>query len=269
MSQLKRMEKSVAAVKGGLLVFTVPLQLFRTLRTHRTDVYSEFLPYVLTDEQLHKHGFPVDSPNHLGRTTMYRENRATDPTQRCCVRCRDTFYILDDGTYHSETLCRFHTKKLTAGTYDCCYGNSMSEGCTWHLHVTAERSPRDVEFVKTQEKHELNRNQSRTVYALDCEMCYTTRGLEVAKIGIVGMDGLTVYESFVLPEHPILDYNTVYSGITANDLRGVSTTLADVETFLLKLLNKNSILVGHGLKNDLKIRRQLRNVSENYFKIKE
>ncbi|XP_035229964.1 RNA exonuclease 1 homolog [Stegodyphus dumicola] len=215
--------------------------LFRTLRTHRTDVYSEFLPYILTDEQLHKHGFPVDSPNHLGRTTMYRENRATDPTQRCCVRCRDTFYILDDGTYHSETLCRFHTKKnvfqwcSTAGTYDCCYGNSMSEG----------------------------------LYALDCEMCYTTRGLEVAKIGIVGMDGLTVYESFVLPEHPILDYNTVYSGITANDLRGVSTTLADVETFLLKLLNKNSILVGHGLENDLKIQLHSQTVSESCHHIKE
>ncbi|KFM67856.1 RNA exonuclease 1-like protein, partial [Stegodyphus mimosarum] len=237
-----------------------PLQLFLTLKTSSADLYSEFLPYILSDEQLQKYGFPLDSPHHPGRTTVYQKGTGRDPTERCCVRCGATFFILDDGTYESGAPCHFHTKKLTssngvpaAGAYQCCNGNYMSEGCaTWQFHVSVERSPKDVEYVKPREKRQLNRKKSHRVYALDCEMCYTTGGLEVAKIGIVGIDGLTVYESFVLPKNKILDYNTVYSGITANDLKGVSTTLVDVQTFLLKLLNKDSILVGHGLENDLK-----------------
>ena len=46
------------------------------------------------------------------------------------------------------------------------------------------------------------------VYALDCEMCYTTVGLELTRVSVVDMTLQPVYESIVKPQHTIVDYNT-------------------------------------------------------------
>ena len=48
------------------------------------------------------------------------------------------------------------------------------------------------------------------VYALDCEMCYTTIGLELTRISVIDMNLKAVYESLVKPSHTIVDYNTRY-----------------------------------------------------------
>lgn len=42
-----------------------------------------------------------------------------------------------------------------------------------------------------------------------------------------------VYDTFVLPPNPIVDYVTKYSGISEGTLAGVTTTLADVHRVLL------------------------------------
>lgn len=46
------------------------------------------------------------------------------------------------------------------------------------------------------------------VYALDCEMCYTTAGLELTRVTVIKEDLSVVYETLVKPSHKILDYNT-------------------------------------------------------------
>jgi RNA exonuclease 1 len=86
------------------------------------------------------------------------------------------------------------------------------------------------------------------VYALDCEMCYTTGGGELTRIAVISTDYKTVYETLVMSDNPILDYNTRFSGITEEDLVDVKTTLKDVQAFLLNLLSSNTILIGHGLR---------------------
>lgn len=90
------------------------------------------------------------------------------------------------------------------------------------------------------------------MYALDCEMCFTIRGLEVAKVTVVGADGATVYDAYVRPGSPVLDYNTAFSGVTAEHLRNVRTSLQDVQAVLLRLFTASTVLVGHGLENDLR-----------------
>jgi RNA exonuclease 1 len=79
--------------------------------------------------------------------------------------------------------------------------------------------------------------------ALDCEMCYTATGLEVTRCSVVDSACAVVYDSLVLPDSPILDYNTAHSGITAELMSGVTTRLADVQAHLLEIVAEETLLV--------------------------
>lgn len=101
----------------------------------------------------------------------------------------------------------------------------------------------------------LNAKTSHNIYALDCEMCYTAHGLELARVSIVDVGLRDVYEALVRPEGEILDYNTRWSGLNEqsyaaqhNDIK----TLVQVQADLLRMFNKNTILVGHSLESDFK-----------------
>jgi hypothetical protein len=65
-------------------------------------------------------------------------------------------------------------------------------------------------FVKTLPHDQEPADGDYGVYALDCEMCYTTVGLELARVTVIDRDLNTAYESLVKPENPIIDYNTRY-----------------------------------------------------------
>ena len=72
---------------------------------------------------------------------------------------------------------------------------------------------------------------------------------------VVGIDGRLVYETIIRPDDTIIDYNTRFSGVTARDLkRGNNSvkSLKDVQNDLLGFINANTILIGHGLENDLR-----------------
>ncbi|KZT50721.1 hypothetical protein CALCODRAFT_461393 [Calocera cornea HHB12733] len=93
-----------------------------------------------------------------------------------------------------------------------------------------------------------------TLLAIDCEMCETTAGQELARVSIIdGATNAEIYDTMVMPEHAITDYQTRYSGVTEAKLKGVTTTLADVQQHLLTLLHPDTILLGHSLENDLKV----------------
>ena len=106
-------------------------------------------------------------------------------------------------------------------------------------------------------------NQSNSVYfdtkpmqggldivALDCEMCETNVEYELTRCALVNMDGVVVYDEYVKPENPIIDYKTEYSGITEQHLQGIKKRLCDVQKDLSSLISADTIIVGHALHND-------------------
>ena len=109
------------------------------------------------------------------------------------------------------------------------------------------------------------------VYALDCEMCYTTEGPELTRVTVISSDCKTVYETLVMPDNPILDHNTRFSGITEEDLLNVKTTIRDVQAVLLSKFSDKTILIGHSFDSDLRAlrvidRRQIEDKFCYYFR---
>ncbi|KAL1750700.1 hypothetical protein FB107DRAFT_223404 [Schizophyllum commune] len=99
--------------------------------------------------------------------------------------------------------------------------------------------------------------KQRSVYALDCEMCLTEDGQELARVCMIDFTtDKVMYDRLVKPAKPILDYLTKWSGITEESLAPVTTTLAEVQADIVRFLTPKDapmpILMGHSLENDLR-----------------
>lgn len=97
----------------------------------------------------------------------------------------------------------------------------------WNFQTPAPLSPSDSRSCK--------------VYALDCEMVYTRRGLSLARIILVNCKGETVLDIIVKPESPVMDYNTRFSGLTKNLVDATIYDFKQVEFIIPKLLQQRLI----------------------------
>ena len=118
----------------------------------------------------------------------------------------------------------------------------------WHISENLENLRG---FVRTAGKPQPP-DGSYGIYALDCEMCYTTEGGEALRVTVVSSECKTVYDTLIKPINPVLDYNTRFSGTTEYDLRYCTTTIKDVQTKLLDMFSEKTILIGHSLDGDLR-----------------
>ncbi|NWY49854.1 AEN nuclease, partial [Chionis minor] len=87
--------------------------------------------------------------------------------------------------------------------------------------------------------------------AIDCEMVGTGpqgRLSELARCSVVNYEGDVIYDKYVQPELPIVDYRTRWSGITKQHMKSaIPFKVAQAE--ILKIL-KDKIVVGHAIHND-------------------
>ncbi|XP_035516931.1 RNA exonuclease 5-like [Morone saxatilis] len=116
-------------------------------------------------------------------------------------------------------------------------------------HYPIKGMPGFEEFVCTDSVDCVTDNSP--LYGLDCEMCLTEKGYELARVSVVDSERSCVLDELVKPQNRILDYLTRFSGITAAMLRPITTTLRDVQVKLQTLLPRDAVLVGHSLNNDL------------------
>lgn len=91
------------------------------------------------------------------------------------------------------------------------------------------------------------------VFALDCEFCQVASGNALTRISIVDYNGNVVMDKYVKPADTIIDYKTMYSGITEDMLKDVTTTLQDIQNEFVTIVSSNDTLLGHSLESDLNI----------------
>lgn len=235
------------------------------------ELYDRLLRYLVPVKDLEAYGYPCrdsDDPNLRkaplckdGHKQQLRDELAATYT---CERCAKVYRIdLSTGMplattskciYHPGHLWNERISRSLEKRYSCCKGDPSSGGCSsnpYHVHKGEFELANYLGYVETQLKPERDPNK-HGIYALDCEMCYTTIGLELTRVTVINHRMDVVYEKLIKPHNPILDYNTKFSGIKDGDLDDITTTIEDVQNDLLDLFSSKTMLIGHSLDSDMK-----------------
>ncbi|KAF2902826.1 hypothetical protein ILUMI_03362 [Ignelater luminosus] len=224
--------------------------------------YENIKRFILNDEELVLHGFPREGTmpgQAIIKNQKYVSKGYLGENDRICCRCLKLYKVDEQGFALYEEECLYHPlKKRTfrgESIYLCCR-SSEDTGCvTAGTHVCENIISNDGEIEGYQTTMPPDRKddpRSYEVFALDCEMCYTTKGLELTRVTIVNSELKTVYETLVKPLNTIIDYNTRFSGITEEQMNRTATSILQVQANILHLCNSNTILIGHSLESDMK-----------------
>ncbi|KAG7481525.1 hypothetical protein MATL_G00067880 [Megalops atlanticus] len=222
-------------------------------------LYGYLKEHILSEAELKENNYPIRHPEKASSALLFGEVKKgnSDPLKRICCRCGATFAVSQSGRHVRKEECNYHYGKVVENKvpggvesrYSCCEGAIGTPGCqVFKLHV---HDAVDLEGFVTSLPKPLPDNDCPGVFALDCEMCYTTQGLELARVTVVNTSLQVIYDTFVKPDNEVIDYNTRFSGVSEDDLKGCSLSIRDVQEVLLSFVSADTILIGHGLEKDL------------------
>ncbi|KAK1338394.1 hypothetical protein QTO34_001510 [Cnephaeus nilssonii] len=224
-------------------------------------LYQRLKEHLLTQAQLQELGYPFPHPERPGGAVLFtnQEKPPQDPSRRRCCRCGTQYLVAPSGRCERQEACHYHWGRLrpapAAGgwevQYTCCSAAIGSPGCqVAQQHVRDGRQEDLQGFVRTFAK-DLPPGAHPGIYALDCEMSYTTAGLELTRVTVVDSAGSVVFDTFVRPQRDIVDHNTsLHSDLLA--LKLIHSTVLDT-----------SVLFPHRL--GLPYRRSLRSLAAHYL----
>ncbi|XP_028619506.1 RNA exonuclease 1 homolog [Grammomys surdaster] len=224
----------------------------------KATLYSRLRDYLLTEEQRKVHGFPFVHPAKQGSAILFKQKQPLSSSHRACCRCGTKFPVSPSGGCLCSEPCVYHwgralSIRVQGGwqvRYSCCNATVEAAGCSVaKQHVQDRRKDNLSGFAKTFRKKDWEAHAG--IYALDCEMSYTTHGLELTRVSVVDTNLHVIYDTFVKPDNEIVDYNTRFSGVTEADLVNTNVRLCDVQATLLNLFSTETILIGHSLECDL------------------
>ncbi|KAK7060573.1 RNA exonuclease 3 [Paramarasmius palmivorus] len=216
-------------------------------------------PYIISLPDLEKWGYIVKIPDGPGGDEPSKEGQMAK-----CERCGEPFMVQrnpkpDECLHHWG---RLYSRKISGERtriYSCCSKTQSGEGCVHGTHVFYESDPQILHarhpFSNLSPSAPSSSRTTLDVAALDCEMIYTTGGLRIARVSIVDGEGKQVFDELIRMDEgvEILDYNTRFSGITAEEYNVKALLpLSSIRRSLDALLDADTILIGHALENDLR-----------------
>lgn len=210
-----------------------------------------------------------------------------------CDRCGGRFQVFpgrrEDGALTSGGKCTYHPGKVirpprkatdhitggqTEAYFPCCNETvGTSAGCTKaEHHVFKVSDPKRLAAVLQFEETPANNVQPKTPVTFDCEMAYTTLGLELIRLTALSWpQGDTLLDVLVKPIGEILDLNSRYSGVfpehfasaipytkphseaVAEGKMQVVDSPAAARSLLFGLIDPSTPLIGHAIDNDLNV----------------
>ncbi|CAO3681038.1 unnamed protein product [Rhizopus stolonifer] len=180
--------------------------------------------------------------------------------QTTCDRCKNAYVLKDILENADAEACLYHPQRMITllingekkRTYNCCQDAQESNGCTRGPHVYKED---DLHILHSKipftlaPPHSPDNKERRKIVALDCEMGYTTAGMELIRLTVVDDKKKKLLDELALPSHMVIDLNTKYSGVKT--LEGVKHDLRSLKRELFRYVDQDTIIVGHGLENDM------------------
>ncbi|KIW25362.1 uncharacterized protein PV07_08546 [Cladophialophora immunda] len=247
-------------------------------------------------EGLEQYGYVTTQPSS-SEVASAKAGLAAARGFESCDRCGTRFQVFpgrdEMGRLTSQGRCRYHWARpnraapqkgdriqgQSEATYPCCNKPQGSEGCSEaDSHVFVVKDPKRLatilQFEHTPEKPDVRLRQP---VSFDCEMGYTTHGMEVIRVTAVSWpDGRLLLDILVRPFGEILDLNTRFSGVTKEafasalpyeselsdpvqkahldqcQLRKVDSPAA-ARQLLFDHISRETPLLGHAIENDLNV----------------
>jgi len=250
-------------------------------------------------------GFVMEPPSDAS----IAEARLLQQQSAChevCDRCQTRFQVFPerrelDGALTTNGSCTYHWGKLRRPrraktdaitgskepVYLCCDEISTSIGCTTadtHVYKTVQpaRMASVMQFKDTPPNSDPKTDSNgKTIRALtfDCEMGYTVHGLELIRLtALTWPENKLLIDVLVQPKGPVLDFNTRFSGVSADVFRRARKWTIDqavlpmnidddsgqsslsivpspecARDILCSYITPETILIGHAFENDLNV----------------
>lgn len=253
-----------------------------------------FLPRLLAPQtDLVNHGYVSSAPTEEEIESARRGVEAARNWE-ICDRCSTRFQVFpgrrtEDGALTSGGQCSYHPAKPRrhAGgemKHPCCSQSAgESVGCTaMDSHVfkvsDAKRLALVMPYMETPENPSL---RTKRAVSFDCEMGYTTYGMELIRLTATSWpSGKELVDVLVRPLGEVLDLNSRFSGVWPEDFASAipypataagntgtvsSATVpaplrmvkspAEARALLFAHLTPTTPLIGHALENDLNVTR--------------
>ncbi|EPQ31004.1 uncharacterized protein PFL1_01193 [Pseudozyma flocculosa PF-1] len=237
--------------------------------------------FICPKGDLERHGFLASLPDE------WREVGGSKPDSvgeyKECIRCGKKFCVGGEmnevGTERlpqDQHECRYHYGKKRyeraegqrgkVQVWRCCGRPVESsafgdDSCCLGPHVFKEEAASDLNlregFITTAELSASLADEGAAtdhldIVALDCELCFTTAGMSLTRLTLISEDGSVILDELVRSRAQVVDYNTRFSGIQPEQYeRDAVLDLAGARRAMGRFVGESTILVGHGLENDL------------------
>ncbi|GAA5915383.1 uncharacterized protein JCM6883_006819 [Sporobolomyces salmoneus] len=214
-------------------------------------------------ETLRRFGYLLEVPEGEGGDIPNETGQ-----KRECDRCKNEFVVKEELDQNDREACSYHYGKMISEkiggvrqrVWSCC-PTPQAAPCQLGPHVFKDTDPLDlhsrVGFISTSSlsppPSSSKRSELQDLVALDCELFYTTAGMSLARLTVVSSDGELLYDTHVKPPRStsVVDLNTRYSGIREEDLEKAEKGIEEVRRELGRWVGKETVVVGHGVENDL------------------